>query len=361
MYMDEFDLQIYKRYNPDISHLTDKNLLIHWETNGKYEKRIYSKESMLKKSEHLLYFDLDHYIKANPDIKFETHNEYVLDYLRNRLNDGLDINSELTNFKNLKKEKFLPLLKKESKNMNFLSEEAKKIYKIGACDTESANEWSPSEIIEQVVSQNEIVVNIGAGYRKNKERYYSLKNVINTEIFAYPTTDIVCDGDDLPFKDNSVDAIISLAVLEHVKNPWKHVEEMLRVVKPGGKILADVPFLQPYHGYPYHYYNMTTEGLRNLFGKNVKILSHTIENWEKPIHTLTWFLDRYKNFLTNPHTRLRFLNLTVQEILNNGTNLELDYVQHMDKSKEEIIACGSCLIVEKLGDFESNSENNTTE
>ena len=29
MYMDEFDLQIYKRYNPDISHLTDKNLLIH--------------------------------------------------------------------------------------------------------------------------------------------------------------------------------------------------------------------------------------------------------------------------------------------------------------------------------------------
>ena len=295
--MDEFDLQIYKRYNPDISHLTDKNLLIHWETNGKYEKRIYSKESMLKKSEHLLYFDLDHYIKANPDIKFETHNEYVLDYLRNRLNDGLDINSELTNFKNLKKEKFLPLLKKESKNMNFLSEEAKKIYKIGACDTESANEWSPSEIIEQVVSQNEIVVNIGAGYRKNKERYYSLKNVINTEIFAYPTTDIVCDGDDLPFKDNSVDAIISLAVLEHVKNPWKHVEEMLRVVKPGGKILADVPFLQPYHGYPYHYYNMTTEGLRNLFGKNVKILSHTIENWEKPIHTLTWFLEKYVSFI----------------------------------------------------------------
>jgi hypothetical protein len=26
-----------------------------------------------------------------------------------------------------------------------------------------------------------------------------------------------------------------------------------------------VPFLQPLHGYPHHYYNMTGEGLRNLF------------------------------------------------------------------------------------------------
>ena len=67
--------------------------------------------------------------------------------------------------------------------MNFLSDEARKEYKIGACDTESANEWSPHEVIEQVVTNNEIVVNLGAGYRKNKQRYFELKNVINTEIF----------------------------------------------------------------------------------------------------------------------------------------------------------------------------------
>ena len=36
-------------------------------------------------------------------------------------------------------------------------------------------------------------------------------------------------------------------------------------MKPGGRIFAAVPFLQPYHGYPDHYYNMTAAGLRNLF------------------------------------------------------------------------------------------------
>jgi hypothetical protein len=36
-------------------------------------------------------------------------------------------------------------------------------------------------------------------------------------------------------------------------------------VRPGGRIFAAVPFLQPYHAYPDHYYNMTAGGLRNLF------------------------------------------------------------------------------------------------
>jgi SAM-dependent methyltransferase len=213
-------------------------------------------------------------------------------------------------------------------------------------ETESANEWGDDSELAKLIQTNDSVLNIGAGYRLDKRRYFSLPHVINTEVFNYPTTDIVCDGDNLPFEDNSFDLVLSLAVLEHVKNPWVHAKEMLRVLKPGGILYADVPFLQPYHGYPYHFYNMTTAGVRNLFEGDIDIIRHAIEPWSKPIFSLTWFLGNYCSFLDS-ESRQRFKNLTIGDILKNGNNIELDYVKNMDKTKEEIIACGSTLIGRK--------------
>jgi len=45
--------------------------------------------------------------------------------------------------------------------------------------------------------------------------------------------DIVGDIHNLPFLDNSQEAIICIAVLEHVENPIKAMEEMYRTLKPG--------------------------------------------------------------------------------------------------------------------------------
>ena len=68
-----------------------------------------------------------------------------------------------------------------------------------------------------------------------------------------------------PFVDGAFDAVISIAVLEHVKDPFRCAREIARVLKPGGEIICCVPFLQPYHGYPHQYYNMTHQGIANLF------------------------------------------------------------------------------------------------
>jgi SAM-dependent methyltransferase len=65
--------------------------------------------------------------------------------------------------------------------------------------------------------------------------------------------DIVGDIHDLPFADGSKEAIICLAVLEHVHNPIKAMEEMYRVLKPGGKLLIYVPFLYYYHAHEGYY------------------------------------------------------------------------------------------------------------
>lgn len=87
----------------------------------------------------------------------------------------------------------------------------------------------------------------------------------NLNIGPFPNVDIVADAHRLPYADGSVDAIYCEAVLEHLYAPGRAVEEMRRVLTPGGKVFACTPFLQAYHGYPHHYQNFTITGHQRLF------------------------------------------------------------------------------------------------
>lgn len=71
--------------------------------------------------------------------------------------------------------------------------------------------------------------------------------------------DFNMDLSDLRFQDSLFDMIVCNAVLEHVKNPFKCAEEMRRVLKPGGEIWIEVPFVQPYH--PSKDYNEDLHGI----------------------------------------------------------------------------------------------------
>lgn len=53
--------------------------------------------------------------------------------------------------------------------------------------------------------------------------------------------DIVSEGDDLPFKDNTLDYVISSHVIEHYFDPIKALKEWDRVIKPGGYIFTIAP------------------------------------------------------------------------------------------------------------------------
>lgn len=360
----DLDLKIYRLYNSDLSLFSDEQLLNHYNQYGKNENRICNVKQLLN-SKKMIYFNINDYINYNPDLQFNSKTDYVLDYIEKRLDESRIINKKLYDFKLKKQSRFKNLLKVQEYNkdnelnINFLTESEKKEFKFILNHVESCNEWDEGGDISSMIDEKEnptgknsdlsnrkLVLNIGAGYRTNTDRYYKYDNIINTEIFNYPTTDIICNGDNLPFKDNSFDAVLSLAVLEHVKEPWIHAKEMIRILKPGGKLFVDVPFLQPYHGYPYHYYNMTSAGLLNLFEKNINVISHKVEYWQKPIFSLTWFLSVYSNSLDS-NTREKFDNLTVKEIIQNGNNLSLDYVNKLDSHTENILACGTSLFAQK--------------
>jgi ubiquinone/menaquinone biosynthesis C-methylase UbiE len=89
--------------------------------------------------------------------------------------------------------------------------------------------------------------------------------VIGTDIYASPHTLLIADAHQLPFDTGSVDAVWIQAVLEHVLDPAQVVAEIHRVLKPGGLVFADTPFMQQVHEGPYDFTRFTVSGHRWLF------------------------------------------------------------------------------------------------
>jgi SAM-dependent methyltransferase len=80
-----------------------------------------------------------------------------------------------------------------------------------------------------------------------------------------PGVDFVADVSALPFEDGSYDIVLSTQVLEHVRDPQRVVQEMARVLKPGGWLFLTTPQSSPLHNLPYNFFNFTNLGLRLLF------------------------------------------------------------------------------------------------
>lgn len=52
------------------------------------------------------------------------------------------------------------------------------------------------------------------------------------------------DAHHMPFKPESFDIVLSLSLMEHLENPLGHVEDLRKIVKPGGWLLLQLPNLQ---------------------------------------------------------------------------------------------------------------------
>jgi SAM-dependent methyltransferase len=167
-------------------------------------------------------------------------------------------------------------------------------------------------IFRKVAASGGFTLDMGAG-----DQAITDPSIICSEIVAYPATDVIAVGQRLPFRDAVFDAVYSNAVLEHVTDPFVCAEELHRVLKPGGLIFCSVPFLQPEHGYPHHYYNMTQDGLTNLFTRlGARLLSRSTPNWGHPIIALHWIINE-----TKPHGKndcCRFLQDWKEQLRSTG-------------------------------------------
>lgn len=173
------------------------------------------------------------------------------------------------------------------------------------------------------------ILDCGSGMRPT---YH--ERVINFDPVKYPSTDVLGVGEQLPFRDDSFDAVFSLAVLEHVRNPFLCAREIARVLKPGGQLYCVVPFLSPYHGYPDHYYNMTKSGLANLFRNLLEVEKQEVMDSGHPIHTLTWVLRSWSEGLS-PKGKASFFNKKVGELIGPPEDyFSEDFVSELPEEKK---------------------------
>src|SRR5262245_48560287 len=84
-----------------------------------------------------------------------------------------------------------------------------------------------------------IVLNAGAGQREIKLGERDL----NIDIVPDTRPHVIGDLHRIPLLDESVDTVVSIAVLEHTRYPWIVAEEFMRILRPGGCGIIAVPFL----------------------------------------------------------------------------------------------------------------------
>lgn len=114
------------------------------------------------------------------------------------------------------------------------------------------------KFIKENIDDGVVAINLGSGNSNISEK------ITNVDIFPYEHVNMCCDIENIPLKDDSVDVVMSIAVLEHVENPEKVVGEIHRILKKGGIIYTYFPFMQPFHASPYDFSRRTIEGMKVL-------------------------------------------------------------------------------------------------
>jgi SAM-dependent methyltransferase/uncharacterized protein YbaR (Trm112 family) len=125
------------------------------------------------------------------------------------------------------------------------------------------------------------IVDLGSSLRRLSP------SILCLDLIPTPGVDLVGDLHRIPLRDDALDAIICTGVLEHVEDANRVVEEFWRVLRPGGRVYASLPFLQGYHPSPTDFRRFTRDGARQLF---TRFQIDQLVNTRGSASTVTWVL-----------------------------------------------------------------------
>ena len=121
-----------------------------------------------------------------------------------------------------------------------------------------------------------------------------VEGYVNVDLFLVPGVDVVTDAESLPFASDTFQRIECDAVLEHVRDPVRVMDEMRRVLAPGGYLHLVTPFCHPFHEYPKDFRRFAPDGLKQMAGP----LEIVAEGWRTgPAATLLVFTIEFVKLL----------------------------------------------------------------
>jgi SAM-dependent methyltransferase len=186
----------------------------------------------------------------------------------------------------------------------------------------------------------ELFLDFGAGIKRPDEL---APNAVFLDAIQFPNIDVVTTSGRLPFKDEAFSLVVSQAVFEHLPNPFRAAEEILRVLETVGTVLIDTAFMTPFHADPDHYFNMTTEGLRAIM-KGYEIIEIGVQPYQAASIGLILQLETILPLMKEGRWRRR-LEALLDEIRKDGHILDDD----LGPLGQQTIAAGVFIVAKKPG------------
>lgn len=119
------------------------------------------------------------------------------------------------------------------------------------------------------------------------------------------------DATNIDLPDASFDSIVCMSALEHIERYQLVLSEIWRVLKPGGQLLLNVPWLFPFHGAPNDYFRFSSSALVALL-KDFEILQmEAVGNYWL---SQAVFLQRPKWSRLNIHKKTNLVDIILRTI-----------------------------------------------
>lgn len=126
------------------------------------------------------------------------------------------------------------------------------------------------KLLIAAVGDNQTVLDIGCYNKWAKQHlrpsceYVGLDYYETASSWYGSVPDVYGDALSLPLAAESFDVVLLIEVLEHINDSERLLEQIHRVLKPGGNVIMSLPFLYPVHDAPRDFVRLTKYGIEHL-------------------------------------------------------------------------------------------------